>query len=273
MEQTALTPDNLSLHHPDPDRLARAYSLAAAVHRIQQEQTEAIPVNIPDLSDARDVPDLAAGILRRSQGWPLGEQPVGQSMDSNLARLLLRNGVALFFLPRRMVDLGAFSAWVEGRPVIFLDAQASAEDLRLAMAIEIGHLALDIRTLDHQQIGGAAEHAVAERFGREFLIPQGQALGRDPSTWPSLFGVSKELAAITASEMFAAGGHGETPAPKPKGRRGKSAVGESPGAPFERLSIVRASREIYAGVTIPDLGDCTISKNEAREMMGLPVWG
>lgn len=270
MEQP-LTPDNLSLHHPDRDRLARAYGLTVAARRIQQEQAEVAPVNIPDLSDLREIPDLAADILRRSPGWSLGERPVEQSADNNLARFLLNNGITLFFLPRRLVDLGPFSAWAEGRPTIFLDAQASAEDLRLTMAVEIGHLALDVRTLDHRQIGGATEHAAAERFGREFLIPRNQALGHDPSTWADLFGVSKELAAVTASEMLFTSDRRTTPAPKPKRRKGQAVDGNADRAAFDRLSIVRVIREIHARTKIPDLADCAISKNEAREMMGFPV--
>lgn len=107
--------------------------------------------------------------LRRS--WGLGVAPI-----SNMARLLESHGIIIASIKTGFLETDACSAFVEGRPFIFLDTQKEcAVRTRFNMAHELGHLIL------HGNISQAdlEERSVLDRVEREanrfagcFLLPR-----------------------------------------------------------------------------------------------------
>lgn len=143
------------------DSAVAAVCLAGQLHRHLHSKLTLPVVNLPDLSQYADDAETAAGILRTQ--WKLGHAPIG-----NLLALAESKGVMVFTLAINSAAVDAFSLWLDGVPMIFLNRQKTAERCRFDLAHELGHLLLHV----HEKPQGREAEQQADRFASAFLLPQ-----------------------------------------------------------------------------------------------------
>lgn len=121
------------------------------------------------VEDAHD-PEALAVALRDE--WSLGQGPI-----SDMVALLEAKGVLPVEIPGHTQRLDAFSAWVGGKPLIFLTIEkGSGTRRRWDCAHELGHLLL------HRgcEPGGALTEDAADAFASAFLLPKVPFLAECP---------------------------------------------------------------------------------------------
>jgi Zn-dependent peptidase ImmA (M78 family) len=131
-----------------------------------------------DWSARRATEDLAA---RVRDAWQLAEGPI-----ENLTALLEDQGVLVLEAPGHSEKLDAFSAWVDGRPVVFVATEKnSASRRRWDLAHELGHLLMHPAA----DAGNPQREREADAFAGAFLLPWAPFLAEYPRrlNWPHLF--------------------------------------------------------------------------------------
>lgn len=133
---------------------ALAYALSAWI----EERFDLPQVNLPDMRGM--APEDAARAMR--ERWAIGLHPV-----RSMVHLMEANGVRVFSLAEKCLEMDAFSSWNGGKPFCFLNTMKTAEHSRFDCAHELGHLVL------HRH--GAPSDRTAEReadaFASAFLMP------------------------------------------------------------------------------------------------------
>ena len=128
------------------------------------ERLRMIPLRIPKRIE--DDPFTAAHLVRSSLGYD-PDAPL-----RHLINRLERSGVIIFILPEEVVDLDAFSTWVNGSiPVIVISPGKPGDRQRFSISHELAHLLL------HQTIQGGfdAIEKEADQFAGELLFPEDAA--------------------------------------------------------------------------------------------------
>ena len=122
------------------------------------------PLPFPDVPDLRGTsPEAAARQLRAA--WGLGEAPI-----KSVVTLLEAKGVRVFAANDPSPSLSAFTRWIEGEPLLFLNA--SIPDgcrHRFNAAHELGHLVLH-RDLDYEATDARETERQADTFASSFLL-------------------------------------------------------------------------------------------------------
>ena len=136
------------------------------------ERFELPSVNIPDLRDYE--PEAAASTLRDI--WSLGELSIG-----NMIHLLESNGVRVFSLEEKTLDMDAYSFWMNETPFVFVNNKKTVERGRFDAAHELGHLILH----KHGSPLGREVELEANRFASAFLMPRGSVISK-AQRFPSL---------------------------------------------------------------------------------------
>lgn len=136
-------------------------------------------------------PPESAEALRRL--WSMGSSPVGDMMA-----LLENRGVRLFSLGGDIREVDAFSLWLAGRPVIFLNVDKSSERLRFDLAHELGHLVMH---RDVVTVGDRASELAANEFAGNFLVPREALMSRVTSRLglPDVFILKKAFGVSAAA--------------------------------------------------------------------------
>ena len=147
--------------------------------------------NVPQYQDIE--PPLAASALRRY--WTLGQQPL-----SNLIQLVEANGVRVFSLPHNLIDVDAFSFWLDQRPFIFLNTHKSAEHNRMDIAHELGHLTMHWQGIDRSRL----TEQEAQDFGSALLMPAEDVTGHCPynPTLPALIDLKRRWGVSVAALAY-----------------------------------------------------------------------
>lgn len=116
------------------DKVSGCVAIALIMQEWIESRFTLPPLDLPDFGDEL-TPEEAAGAVRRD--WKLGELPI-----KNMVHLLEARGVCFYSLPRDVAEVGSFSLWRQGRPLVLLDTRHSAEGTRFDVAHELGHLVL-----------------------------------------------------------------------------------------------------------------------------------
>ena len=140
------------------DAALGAGALAYALSNWIEGKFELPQVNLPDMRGVP--PDVAARALR--EHWGIGIHPI-----RSMVHLLESNGIRVFSLAERCLEIDAFSSWDGSKPFCFLNTMKTAEHSRFDCAHELGHLVL------HRH--GTPRDRTAEReadtFASAFLMP------------------------------------------------------------------------------------------------------
>lgn len=108
--------------------------------------------------------DIETAAQKVRSAWGLGSGPI-----QNMVGLLEREGVVVIEAPGHSSRLDAFSAWVGGRPLVFLSTDKdSASRRRFAAAHELGHLLLHPDVLP----GAVDLERQADAFASALLLPK-----------------------------------------------------------------------------------------------------
>lgn len=154
---------------------------ATDIARVLSEDIVFPAIDFPDLPNAQsqltefsldDIEDIAMHIR---ECWNLGTSPI-----SNMARTLELHGVIICTIKTGFAETDACSAYVGGRPFIFLDTQKEcAVRTRFNMAHELGHLILhghiSQADLEQKDVLNRVEHE-ANQFASCFLLPRNSFL-------------------------------------------------------------------------------------------------
>lgn len=117
-------------------------------------------LDLPDLEGA--TPEEAARELRYA--WVLGDGPA-----PNMIQLLESRGIHAYGLSHAAAPVGAFSAWHNQRPLVFLARQGTPEQSRYDTARELGHLTMH---RDATHLTPVEARKQADQFADEFLTPK-----------------------------------------------------------------------------------------------------
>jgi Zn-dependent peptidase ImmA (M78 family)/transcriptional regulator with XRE-family HTH domain len=119
-------------------------------------------------SSLADIEACAAAVRA---AWKLGQGPL-----PNVTKLLQSKGVVVCLVPPTCREVDAFSAWQDGRPLVFLVSDRQGARMRFDAAHELGHLVMHPDAAP----GSPELEREANRFSGAFLIP------RDPflAEWP-----------------------------------------------------------------------------------------
>lgn len=121
------------------------------------------------LRNEADIDQLAIEVR---QAWGLGLGPI-----SNVVNLLERQGVVVTQVPASSMDVDAFSAWHDGRPLAFLVmAKGSTSRVRWDASHELGHLVMHMDVVP----GSPIAEREADRFAAAFLLPRDAFLPECP---------------------------------------------------------------------------------------------
>lgn len=126
-----------------------------------QETFQTPKVDIPNLGDYADTPEVAALMLRKY--WKLHDSSV-----SSMIKLLEAKGAVVFSLAENLRDIDAFSFWHGDKAMILFDISKSVERQRFDLAHELAHLVLHkgIDTKDREI------ESQADKFASAFLMTE-----------------------------------------------------------------------------------------------------
>ncbi|BBG30443.1 helix-turn-helix domain-containing protein [Zymobacter palmae] len=163
----------------DRKRTKRAGDLAIYINSWMINIFSLPPVNLPDLRDENQNPEVAASSLRSL--WGIGNRPI-----PNLIKLLENKGIRLMSLDEDNVAVDGFSFYVRNQPYIMINNSKSAERSRFNLAHELAHLVLHL----HGGDSGTGEkdctcntkkvEAEADQFASAFLMPRDDILDNLP---------------------------------------------------------------------------------------------
>jgi Zn-dependent peptidase ImmA (M78 family) len=114
---------------------------------------------VPDLSDHRNPEQVPYSLRRR---WNLDQGPI-----ASVIQLLESKGVRVFSLPADAIAADTFSLWWRDRPIMLLNTAKHADELRLDLAHELGHLVLH----RHGAPANPKAQLAASAFASAFLMP------------------------------------------------------------------------------------------------------
>lgn len=125
--------------------------------------------------------DIESCAVRVRRAWGLGLGPI-----PNVVKLLENKGIVVAFIPDDCHEVDAFSAWHDGRPLVFLvKHKESTSRTRFDAAHELGHLVM------HADVaaGSPELERQANRFASAFLLPRDSFLPECPRTlnWPLFY--------------------------------------------------------------------------------------
>lgn len=136
------------------------------------EQVTAVAASVQTIEEI----EICATHVRKSWGMGLGPIP-------NMVKLLESKGTLVAFIPNDCEEVDAFSAWHEGRPLVFLVRhKGSTSRTRFDAAHELGHLVMHADV-----VAGSPElERQANRFAGAFLLPRDSFLRECPRSlnWP-----------------------------------------------------------------------------------------
>lgn len=153
------------------------------------------PLPFPTLPDLRGMaPETAAVLLRET--WGLGDAPI-----KSVVSLLEAKGVRVFMTADPSPSLSAFTRWIEGEPLLFLNTSiADGCRHRFNAAHELGHLVLH-RDLDFEQADARAVEREADAFASAFLLTR-RFLDEAPPTFrPNDYFALKPRWGVSAQAM------------------------------------------------------------------------
>ncbi len=112
----------------------------------------------------RSVDEIEDCAVQVRRSWGLGLGPI-----PNITKLLEAKGVLVTVIPEGCAEVEAFSAWHEGKPIVFLvPDKSSTSRVRYDAAHELGHLIM------HADVAAGSPEAErqANRFAAAFLVPR-----------------------------------------------------------------------------------------------------
>ncbi len=140
------------------DAALGAGALAYALSNWIEERFDLPQVNLPDMRG--EAPETAARALR--ERWTIGFHPV-----RSMVHVLEANGIRVFSLAEKCLEVDAFSSWNGGKPFVFLNTIKTAEHSRFDAAHELGHLVLH----RHGPPSDRTAEREADAFASAFLMP------------------------------------------------------------------------------------------------------
>jgi Zn-dependent peptidase ImmA (M78 family)/transcriptional regulator with XRE-family HTH domain len=170
------------------DAALGAGALSFLLNDWMAENFELPDPNVPSLRG--EDPETAAIVLR--DHWGLGDRPI-----RNMVHLLEANGIRVFSLVERNLEVDAFSVYRGDQPFVFLNTQKSSEHGRFDAAHELGHLVLH----RHGAPVGQDAEKEANAFASAFLMPASSVFAtglRYPSVSDLVAAKSKWLVSVSA---------------------------------------------------------------------------
>lgn len=140
------------------DAALGAGALAYALSGWIESRFDLPEVNLPDMRG--ESPEVAARALR--ERWGIGVQPI-----RSMVHLLESNGVRVFSLAEKCLEIDAFSSWNGDKPFCFLNTMKTAEHSRFDCAHELGHLVMH----RHGAPSDRSAEREADAFASAFLMP------------------------------------------------------------------------------------------------------
>jgi Zn-dependent peptidase ImmA (M78 family)/transcriptional regulator with XRE-family HTH domain len=146
------------------DRAASCIDIAyGELLPLMREEIMLHPTSIPNYSG--EAPEVAARQLR--EAWGLGSAPI-----KSVSKVLEAKGVRLFMTSDPSPSMSAFTKWIEGEPIMFLNTSISDGCRhRFNAAHELGHLVLH-RDLNFESSDARLVEREADTFASHFLLTE-----------------------------------------------------------------------------------------------------
>ena len=134
------------------------------------------PVSVPNLSELREHPEIAAEVLR--QEWRLGDAPIKSVVEQFEAK-----GIKIFWVDTGSPSLSAYCKWIDRDPFIILNtAKRDGCRSRFDACHELAHLVLH-RDVNFDTQNMKEIEREADSFASAFLLPKTSFLEDAPRTF------------------------------------------------------------------------------------------